>query len=212
MQIILLNWDFFSAPNFGDMFESPIIEYSTKLESTDVYIPKDRAANIAGLTGRELHRLTELVRIVAYRLRDIFERTGLVLWDGKLEFAFGDVDEEGHRTFQLVDSVGPDELRLTFNGVQLSKECLRKPYRGSDWHNNIGLSKKLAKDRGQRDWKSICTKELASEPPNLSVSLLEQISGMYQALTNVISEDLYGRKVFDSAPSIDVIASQLEQS
>ena len=68
-----------------------------------------------------MHRLTEVVRIVAHRLNEVFAATGLLLWDGKLEFAFADKDESGNRRFKLVDSIGPDELRLTYNGVQLSK-------------------------------------------------------------------------------------------
>ena len=136
------------------------IEFSTKLESTDVYIPQDRAQQIAGLNDTEMKNLHELVRVLAYRLRDLFSKSNLLLWDGKFEFAFTEEDEEGNRAFQLVDSIGPDELRLTYDGVQLSKECLRRPYRGSDWHSAISQSKSLAKERGVQNWKRICMEEL----------------------------------------------------
>ena len=37
------------------------------------------------------------------------------------------------RHFVLVDSIGPDELRLTFKGTQLSKQNLRNSYKNSNW-------------------------------------------------------------------------------
>ena len=52
-----------------------------------------------------MHRLTEVVRIVAHRLNEVFAAAGLLLWDGKLEFAFADKDESGNRRFKLVDSI-----------------------------------------------------------------------------------------------------------
>ena len=199
-----------TKPNFGDLFAEPVIEYSTKLETTDRYIPKAEACTVAGLTDGEMHRLTEVVRIVAHRLNEVFAAAGLLLWDGKLEFAFADKDESGNRRFKLVDSIGPDELRLTYNGVQLSKECLRQPYRGTAWHEATQQAKALAKERGQTDWKSICTAELQSAPAPLSAEYLGQISGMYQALTNAVSESLYDQRVFADAPSLDSVATSLE--
>ena len=65
-----------------------------------------------------------------------------------------------------MDSIGPDELRLTYNGVQLSKECLRQPYRGTSWHEATQQAKSLAKERGQTDWKSICTAEFTNLFPH----------------------------------------------
>ena len=49
--------------------------------------------------------------------------------------------------FSSWDSIGPDELRLTFDGVQLSKETLRKPYRSTPWLTAIDQAKALAKER-----------------------------------------------------------------
>ena len=101
-------------------------------------------------------------------------------------------------------------MRLTYNGVQLSKECLRQPYRGTSWHEATQQAKSLAKERGQTDWKSICTAELQSAPASLSEEYLAEISGMYQALTNAVSESLYGQRVFADAPSLDSVATSLE--
>ena len=158
-----------------------------------------------------MHRLTEVVRIVAHRLNEVFaQQQGWCYGMVNSEFAFADKDESGNRRFKLVDSIGPDELRLTYNGVQLSKECLRQPYRGTPWHEATQQAKSLAKERGQTDWKSICTAELG----NLFLHRCHQSiwvrSGMYQALTNAVSESLYGQRVFADAPSLDSVATSLE--
>ena len=196
-------------PNFGDRFEKPIIECSTKLESTDVYISAERAAEIASLSEAEAQNLYELVHILALRIHEIFGTAGLELWDGKFEFAFA-AGSDGQRRFQLVDSIGPDELRLTYNGVQLSKETLRKPYRSTPWLTAIDQAKTLAKDRGERDWKKICREELQSTPSPLEPEFLELIVQMYKALTNAVSEQLMGTKAFADAWSIDRVAEKAQ--
>lgn len=196
-------------PDFGDMFDKPVIEFSTKLESTDVYMPQDRAQEIAGLNDIEMKRLHELVRVLAYRLKDLFNSANLTLWDGKFEFAFTEADQAGNRSFQLVDSIGPDELRLTYDGVQLSKECLRRPYRGSSWHYAISEAKALAQERGSRNWKQICKNELHQTPEPLSEEFLSLISSMYTSLSNAISMYLYDKPVFPDSPNIDDVAKRL---
>ncbi|MGC6509418.1 MAG: phosphoribosylaminoimidazolesuccinocarboxamide synthase [Myxococcota bacterium] len=196
-------------PNFGDRFETPIIECSTKLESTDVYISAERAAEIACLSDAEAQNLYELVRILALRIHEIFGTAGLELWDGKFEFAFAE-GSNGQRRFQLVDSIGPDELRLTYDGVQLSKETLRKPYRSTPWLSAIDQAKALAKERGERDWKAICRGELSSSPAPLEPEFLEIIVQMYKALTNSVSEQLMGAKAFSDAWSIAKVAERAQ--
>jgi phosphoribosylaminoimidazole-succinocarboxamide synthase len=51
---------------------------------------------------------------------------GLDLWDGKFEFV------KANTEILLADSITPDELRITFNGTQLSKEPLRQYYKRED--------------------------------------------------------------------------------
>lgn len=199
-------------PDFGDIFSIPVIEYSTKLESSDVYIPFAQAKEIAGLTDTEAKNLRDLVFILSLRLRDIFSSSNLFLWDGKFEFAFSkERDEDGNRRFVLVDSIGPDELRLTYDGVQLSKECLRKPYRGGAWHTALEQAKKLAKERGERDWKKICTQELGARPENLDPQFIEQIAQLYRSLSNAISTQLYGQSIFEGAWTLEQVAQCLRQ-
>ncbi len=199
-------------PDFGDRFAKPIIEFSTKLESTDVYIPFAKAKEIAGLSSQEAENLKKIVNILSLRLKDIFSASNLFLWDGKFEFAFSkETDENGDRSFVLVDSIGPDELRLTYDGVQLSKECLRTPYRGTDWHQSLDRAKALAKDRGERDWKRICTQDLGQQPEKLPAELIEQMAQLYKSLSNAISSQLYDRKIFADGWSLAQVAHSLTE-
>ena len=200
-------------PAFGDIFTEPIIEFSTKLERTDVYIPFQQAKDIAGLTDEEAIQLREIVCLLALRLRDIFAASDLVLWDGKFEFAFSpNRDAQGNRLFMLVDSIGPDELRLTYHGVQLSKECLRTPYRHTDWYHALESAKTLAKERGVQDWKQICTEELKQEPQPLDPKFIEQIAQVYKSLSNAISTQLYHKKIFADGWPLPKVAEELQGS
>ena len=200
-------------PKFGDTFSKPIIEFSTKLESTDTYIPFAKAKKIAGLTNQEAMDLKELVYILSLRLRDLFTTSDLFLWDGKFEFAFSkERDEHGNRKFVLVDSIGPDELRLTYDGVQLSKECLRTPYRGSAWHSGLDKAKSIAKERGERDWKRICTEELGLSPQPLAPQFIEQMAQLYKSLSNAMSVQLYDQKIFSDGWSLAQVADTLRKS
>ena len=187
------------------------LNFSTKLESTDVYIPQERAQQIAGLNDTEMKNLHELVRVLAYRLRDLFSKSICCFGMGSWNLPLPRKMNKGNRAFQLVDSIGPDELRLTYDGVQLSKECLRKPYRGSDWHSVISQAKSLAKERGVQNWKRICVEELGYSPEPLSKDFLGLISSMYTSLSNAISQDLYGRAIFPDSPDIAEVAQRLQE-
>lgn len=180
------------APQSGDKFALPVIEFSTKLETSDRYLPYDEAQNIAGLSDAEVKNLATLTRLLALRLKDCFDGIGLELWDGKLEFAFGAMDENGERSFTLVDSIGPDELRLTRDGVHLSKEALRSFYRPLAWYGQLETAKKLAKERGEKDWKKICIEELKALPPHLPQPVKKQAEMIYTGIAKALSKT-YGK-------------------
>lgn len=127
----------------GAKFPHPIVEYFTKLEPTDRFLYRDDAKILAFLNDDEMAQLDQLTVLIALRLRDLFASFGVELWDGKFEFAFVAGDEKA-RAFCLGDSVGPDELRLVRGGVHLSKEVLRREYRGSSWYQALEKAKIIA--------------------------------------------------------------------
>jgi phosphoribosylaminoimidazole-succinocarboxamide synthase len=190
------------APKAGDRFDAPVIEFSTKLENKDRYISYAEARDIAGLSDDELNELRNLTSLIALRMKDIFADIGVELWDGKLEFAFA-----ADRSFMLVDSIGPDELRLMTGGVHLSKETLRGAYRQTSWLAALEKAKDLADQRGEMDWKKICTEELGATPPLLSPVIKERAEMIYKSLSRALSSKFLGQAVFADAWDIDAVVA-----
>jgi phosphoribosylaminoimidazole-succinocarboxamide synthase len=193
-------------------FEFPVIEFSTKLEHRDKYITYEEAQKIAGLHDDEFRLILNRTQLLALKLRDFFADIDVELWDGKFEFAFCQNDDLSTRDIMLVDSIGPDELRLTHNDIQLSKEVLRQIYHSihPEWIKALEKSKKLAKERKTRGWKKICVEELKVTPKELSAEQSNTISNMYQALCNSISTAAWKKQPFDNVPTLSEIVEQIK--
>ena len=184
------SFGFVDPPRAGEWFPYPIVEFFTKFEPTDRFLSIEEAKQIAGLSKDEFDSLVTINLLVALRLKDFFASIGLELWDGKFEFAFL---EGSPRGFLLVDAIGPDELRLLgAGGVHFSKEYLRRVYRGSPWYNAVEKAKKLASDRGVKDWKNICRAELQQVPAPLDNETLTLAKEMYPLLAEVIAAKVLG--------------------
>ncbi len=196
------------APEYGDKFETPVVEMSTKLESTDRYLSKKDAQFISGMNDEEFEKLQSLTTLLALRLKDLFLELGIELWDGKFEFAFIK-GQENSRNFMLVDSIGPDELRLTYKGMSFSKENLRQFYQESEWKKNVDLSKDIARKRGETNWKDICLSELKSAPENLKENDLLSMEMMYKSLANTLSMKFTSRAVFPNAWGLDELRKSI---
>jgi phosphoribosylaminoimidazole-succinocarboxamide synthase len=195
----------------NDFFEEPILEFSTKLESTDRYLSLVEARLISAMTEGEFKKLLNLTRVLSLQLKNMFEKQEIKLWDGKFEFAFAaTLDEEGDREFILVDSIGPDELRLTYEGVQLSKENLRQVYRETSWYQAVEKAKKIASDRGEENWKNICLNELMEKPKGLEAKKLSSIESMYKTLANSICLINGRSKVFTEAKDLKEIIKEFK--
>ncbi len=166
------------APQEMDFFDRPVIEFSTKLESSDRYISAVEAMQMAGLSQDEFNLLQSYASILAIKLREKFAQMDLELWDGKFEFSF--IEGINQRDFLLVDSMGPDEVRLTYQNMHLSKEVLRQVYVGSDWHTKID-EYKLKSDNWQQEMKS---EKL--EPTLLPKNVKESVVAMYQLLADSV--------------------------
>ena len=195
-----------APPAVGDRFEAPIVEFSTKLENKDRYLKYAEAAEIAGLVPAEFENLRDMAALVALRLKDCFAAIGVELWDGKVEFAFGEEEKNGVRSFMLVDSIGPDELRLTCGGVQLSKENLRSFYRPTAWCANVERAKALGDERGDKDWRKICTEELNSRPPLLSPAVKERAEMIYKGMSSALAQMFCGQPLFKDAWELERVA------
>ncbi len=185
------------TPKVGERFNRPLVEFSTKLESTDRYISYNDAQVMAGLSDMEFARLHGLCTILALRLKDFFEDMDVELWDGKFEFAFSSpLEGQLGRDIILIDSIGPDELRLVSKGHKLSKEFLRTYYRNTPWLDAVQKAKELAQQRGTKDWKPIVIDELKQNPLPLNENYSLAAGALYPCLTNEIAEHLGFKKPF----------------
>ncbi len=215
------SFGFTETPKAGEWFPFPVVEFFTKLEPSDRFLTREEAKEIASLSQDELDDLTAFTLILALRLKDIFSNLGLELWDGKFEFSFTLSEtagvgqaaaQAGHlrRGFELVDSIGPDELRLMAPGnVHFSKEFLRRVYRNSPWYDAMIQSKKLAKERGVKDWKKICREELKQSPSPLSDRALRMAESLYPTLAQELGKTFFQLDLYPQHPSLTELCTQM---
>lgn len=200
------------VPEFGATFSRPVIEFSTKLEDSDRYLYRAEAQGISGMTPGEFARLTELTVATASTLRSRFRGAGLDLEDGKFEFAFGSTGSAGgERDFILVDSVGPDELRLTHDGVQISKEILRRYYIGGSWHSAVARAKKMASERAG-DWRKICAEELGEKPEPLTLEVSRIAANIYPAIANALARSFGEQPPFPAAWDLGQLVGRIREA
>jgi phosphoribosylaminoimidazole-succinocarboxamide synthase len=162
----------------GEKFTKPLVEFTTKLESADRLLEKSEATELAGGTER-FRRLEAFAENLATLLRDHLKKIGLELWDGKIECAWDTAKSE----VVMVDTLGPDELRVTLPGlarIPLSKELLRRWLSETSWSYSI----RQAKEKDARDWK----KDL-SLPPRLGDWRVERFATLYQAFAQSLEDE-----------------------
>lgn len=183
-------------PTAANSFDPALIEVSTKLETSDRYLTRSEMTEMNVLSDAEFRAMREQTQAIVRLLEKQFSSFGVKLWDGKLEFAFGKEGPSGQRDLLLVDSIGPDELRLTYEGLPLSKEFLRQLYSDSSWSRAVKKAKELAAERKSQDWKGICQNELKEQPLPLTKEQIEVSSLLYQALANEVAAAVGRSKPF----------------
>lgn len=202
-----------SLPKEGDWLERPVIEFFTKLEPKDRLLSTQEAAHISGLNSFEFEYLTEMSYQAALALFVLFAEKGIELWDGKFEMIIDyGAHKDGERpgatnggVLLLADSVGPDELRLIYKGVHLSKEMIRRIYRGTPWEESLKKAQLMAKGRGAADWKGIALSELKSSPERMQGDEKAALDKLYGTLAN----HLIGEPVFENHPTLNQFVDNL---
>ena len=178
---LLTRKDWYPFPiHEGAEFPEALIEFSTKLETRDSMLSYQEAALILKGRASLLAQVHASTRAVALFLRAHFAQRGLKLWDGKLEWASVD------GALCLVDSIGPDELRVSQGRAVLSKQFLRDYYLGSPWEQALVQAKALAKSRATADWKKIVREELGQQPQPLPTLYLAAARALYEDFAQLI--------------------------
>jgi phosphoribosylaminoimidazole-succinocarboxamide synthase len=179
---------FKEIPEEGEFLATPFIDFSTKLEKGDRYLPYEEAQTIAGLNNTEWTTLLEMAGLVALNLYHFHKKLGLELWDGKIEVAFSD-KALNNRSFMLVDSIGIDELRLLYEGKSFSKEFLREVYKKTPWYEFLEVSKKEAA-HGAEDFKAICLGKYHSGPEALPKEVKDKAESVYKSYCNTVVQEM----------------------
>jgi phosphoribosylaminoimidazole-succinocarboxamide synthase len=170
-------------PEAPGLFERPVLEFYTRLEPHRRLLDLREALLISGLTPGHLEEAIELSYNIALALLALFAGKGLQLWEGKLEYVAG---PDGLR---LADSVGPDRLRLFYEGTEVGDGFLRNAYAATTWAG----AQAAASSRQQ-----FCRDDLKAAPEPLAPGLKAQADLMYGVLANHI----VGRELFDNHPSL----------
>jgi phosphoribosylaminoimidazole-succinocarboxamide synthase len=177
----------------GTFFDRPVIEFFTKLEPKDRLLSLQEAFLISGLQSQQLQVLAEKAQLMALGLYCLFSERGIELWDGKFEFIVNEAE------ILAADSIGPDELRLLYKGCHLSKELIRRIYRGTSWERAVKQTQNQSVRRGSLNWKDVCRYELKQEPRPFSVGAKSVVDKLYGSLTN----HLTGQELFSNQVSLD---------
>lgn len=161
----------------GNKFETPWIEFFTKLERVDRPVEGEALLEVSGLELSKLNELEQKTSQVALWLKKQFDELEFELIDGKLEWA---LDEHGD--LMLVDGIGPDELRLVKKGSThpLSKEFLRDYYRKTPWYLDLKTAKAEALKKQEIQFKKFCT----IDPPSLPPEMLRRTQEIYFGLAD----------------------------
>lgn len=165
---LLMQYGLKDTPKAGDQFDFPVVEFFSKLEGHDRLLTFQEAIFISQLPAPKIQQLLETCQLVSLWLYQRFQQLDIQLWDGKLEFAY-----HPERGFILVDTIGLDELRLSYKGVSLSKELLRDFYRTTDWYQQI---KQVQEDTPE---KFILQKDTLPQPPQIPTELKQTVEAVY---------------------------------
>ncbi len=179
------------APEPGQRLADPVIEYMTKLDEIDEFIPRATAAELAGLTERQMRQVRELVLEVNAILSAKALSVGLCLADGKLEFG---IDERGD--VLLVDIAGtPDESRFLLQDLHISKQVLRDCYAATGLREQVWRWATLGRPPEERPM-----------PLSLGEERISLVADMYKALC-----ERWLRSRFWGAPDLESLAGALRQ-
>lgn len=184
----------------GMLLPRPFIDFSTKLEAGgDRYLDPFESREVAGLKEQEFEELKRITLAVSALIKKEFEGLGIQVEDGKLEFAL-----TPERQLMVVDVAGtPDECRLSWEGIPLSKELLREYYRRTPWYQRV----EEEKGRGSA-WR-----EKVPPPPPLPREWKEGFQDLCMALANaLVKRELFpGKELAAVIPRVRSLYESLQE-
>ena len=162
------------------IFDKPVIDFTTKYEPQDRAVTYQEACNISGKDREIFQQLYFNCLFCAVYVFMFFKKYGLTLWDLKLEFAIKD------KKLYLVDTIDTDSVRITkkFKNyhIHFNKQAVRDYYLKyhSDWIEKVNLAKEEAKRKG------IPFQKLIPEPPEVNKEFFNNQSEKLKYLVDLI--------------------------
>ncbi len=185
----------------GSTLFRPVMEFSTKLEPSDRYISYEFAMNAAGMEAEEFKNLLHSMTLAALWLKEKFASIGLKLWDGKFEFL------RMGTGLALGDAITPDELRLTYKKLQISKEPLRQYHKihQPKFAEAMDKAKKIAQRKDRALSKIVA--DLGASPTPVDPVVISAMSDMYAGIT----ERLMGKDIFGGRADLGDVTKRLKK-
>ena len=175
-------------PDEAVALPEPVVEFSTKFEERDRYLPRAEADAVAGAAS--VDDLESVARRVNELVTERATETGFVHEDGKIECLYADGE------VRVADVVGTfDENRFAYDGQEVSKEVVRQYYRREHlhWVEAVGEAKARADLEEVADWRPLCQ----VDPPALPDEVVDAVADTYAAGANAYT----GEPWFD-APDV----------
>ncbi len=197
--------DYLSSLGFGHLraeigqrWDFPLLELFTQLESSVRPVLFPEALALSGVSAGQLQDVLLKTAWISALLKYLCGKRGFELVEGKLEWALA---ENGHCF--LTHALGPDELCIFKNGVQISTEFLKTYYKNTRWFQAVESAKAQAKAQGSAEWK----KMVHEAPSSLPVQYRELAIQCYLSLTN----ELTGRQWFPDAWALEQVVSRIRE-
>lgn len=175
----------------------PELRLFTVLESAERSLSLAEALAMGGLSAKQLQEMLLMSVWVAALLRWICQSAGIVLAQGRFQWA---LDEKG--CCLLTDTLGWDELEFQKSEMPLSLDFLAKQYHATAWYSGLQHVQSLAKEKGISDWR----KHVTESPPPLS----EQQKLFASQLCMALANRLTGKTWFPEALSLDEVIEDVE--
>lgn len=164
-----------NVPKPGEVLPTPMLDVSTKYETTDRYLDWKEAISIAKITETQLAELKSMALKVNESITARAKEMGLRHADGKIECAL-----DGSGKLMVVDVFGTlDENRFLLDGVHLSKQVLRDHYAKTEWFVELEVAKKAGVPKAA--WPA---------PPRLPKELVRIVSDIYKSTTEAWTGDV----------------------
>ena len=174
----------------------PILDYSTKFEKEDRYLTPMEAQEILGISSKRFEKINNITIEANRILTDYANSRGFKRLDGKVEYITFFNKSAMMQEDALGDAVCTwHEDRLTVNGIDISKQLIRKMVRENNplWYEELEKAKRHAREEKIDDFRSVMDPKIKESYRSPSALFFERLNTLFRAGTN----QWVGSKVYD---------------